>query len=102
MLILQKKSTCSAENLPIEVIPMARGYVAREIVKLGGSPEYREGITTDNGNIILDIYNFELVNPIEMEAKLNNITGTVTNGIFAMRPADVVLMGTSNGVVTIT
>ena len=77
--------------LPIEVIPMARGYVAREIVKLGGSPEYREGFITDNGNIILDIYNFELINPIEMETKLNNITGTVTNGIFAIRPADIIL-----------
>ncbi|MCH9643817.1 MAG: ribose-5-phosphate isomerase RpiA [Gammaproteobacteria bacterium] len=84
--------------IPIEVIPMARGYVAREIVKLGGSPEYREGFKTDNGNIILDIHNFEVLNPVEMEQRLNNITGVVTNGLFAQRKADVVLMADATGI----
>jgi ribose 5-phosphate isomerase A len=84
--------------LPIEVIPMARSYVAREIVKMGGQPVYREGFVTDNGNVILDVHNLEILNPVEMEATLNNITGVVTNGLFARRPADVVLMGTAEGV----
>tara|TARA_R110000868_G_scaffold10639_4_gene51673 strand:- start:82052 stop:82699 length:648 start_codon:yes stop_codon:yes gene_type:complete len=79
--------------LPVEVIPMARGHVAREIVKLGGDPEYRQGVKTDNGNIILDVYHLQILDPIDLEQKLNNITGVVTNGIFAMRPADVVLVG---------
>lgn len=78
--------------LPVEVIPMARGLVARQLVKLGGSPEYREGFVTDNGNIILDIYGLSLVDPVEMERTINNITGVVTNGIFAVRPADRVLV----------
>ena len=78
--------------LAIEVIPMARGYVAREIVKLGGSPEYREGFVTDNGNIILDVYGLKIVNPVELESTLNNIVGVVTNGLFAKRGADTVLV----------
>ena len=86
--------------IPVEVIPMARGYVAREIVKLGGSPEYREGFKTDNGNIILDIYNFKIMNPVEMEQILNNITGVVTNGLFAKRKADIILMANNDGVET--
>lgn len=80
--------------VPIEVIPMARSYVAREIVKLGGNPVYREKVITDNGNVILDIWNLKILNPIEMEQKINNITGVVTNGIFAIRPADMLLLGT--------
>ena len=87
--------------LPIEVIPMARSYVAREIVKLGGDPVYREGFVTDNGNIILDVYNFSIPSPIKMEETLNNITGVVTNGLFALRPADVLLLGSRQGVKTL-
>ncbi len=88
--------------LPIEVIPMARSYVAREIVKLGGEPVLREGFTTDNGNIILDVHNLEIMEPVKLEQTLNNITGVVTNGLFAMRPADVLLLGTEEGVKTLT
>ena len=84
--------------LPVEVIPMARSYVARKIVALGGQPEYREGFVTDNGNIILDVHNLDITNPIELETTLNNIVGIVTNGLFAKRPADVVLVG-ENGTV---
>ena len=83
--------------LPIEVIPMARSQVARKLVALGGAPEYREGVVTDNGNIILDVHNFEILNPVEMEKELNNIAGVVTNGVFALRPADTVIVGTSDG-----
>jgi ribose 5-phosphate isomerase A len=88
--------------LPVEVIPMARSYVAREIVKLGGEPVLREGFTTDNGNIILDVHSMEIMEPIKLEQTLNNIVGVVTNGLFAMRPADVLLLGTSEGVKTLT
>ncbi len=89
--------------LPIEVIPMARSLVAREIIKqIGGEPVLREGFTTDNGNIILDVHNLEIMEPTKMEQTLNNITGVVTNGLFAMRPADVLLLGTAEGVKTIT
>jgi ribose 5-phosphate isomerase A len=88
--------------LPGEVIPMARSYVAREIVKLGGDPVYREGFVTDNGNIILDIHNMEISQPVKLEAQLNNIVGVVTNGLFALRSADVLLLGTDKGVQTIT
>jgi len=84
--------------LPVEVIPMARSYVAREIVKLGGQPVLREGFTTDNGNVILDINNMSILDPVELETKLDLITGLVTNGLFARRGADVLLMATSNGV----
>jgi ribose 5-phosphate isomerase A len=78
---------------------MARSYVAREIVKLGGDPAYRTGVVTDNGNVILDVHNLDILNPIELEDKLNNIVGVVTNGLFAARGADIVLTGTENGVV---
>ncbi len=88
--------------LPIEVIPMARSYVAREIVKLGGNPNYRQGVITDNGNVILDIYNLKLLNVVEQEQQLNNIPGVVTNGLFAQRPADVLLLASEQGVATIT
>ena len=83
--------------LPIEVIPMARSQVARQLVTLGGAPEYREGVVTDNGNIILDVHNFAIMNPVEMEKELNNIAGVVTNGVFALRPADTVIIGTPDG-----
>ena len=85
--------------LPVEVIPMARSHVARELVKLGGDPVWREGVVTDNGNWILDVHNLKIVNPTELEQQINMITGVVTNGLFAHRPADVCLMGTSNGVI---
>ncbi|WP_166263327.1 ribose-5-phosphate isomerase RpiA [Marinobacter caseinilyticus] len=87
--------------LPLEVIPMARSYVGREIVKLGGDPVYREGVTTDNGNIIIDVHNMDLSRPILVEEKINQIVGVVTNGLFARRPADVLLLGTDKGVDTI-
>jgi len=82
----------------VEVIPMARSYVARQIVQLGGDPVYREGFVTDNGNVILDVFNLKLLEPRAMEEKLKNIVGVVENGIFAKRTADVVLLGTENGV----
>lgn len=89
--------------LPIEVIPMARSFVAREIIKqIGGEPVLREGFTTDNGNIILDVHNLEIMEPTKVEQILNNITGVVTNGLFAIKPADVLLLGTPTGVKTIT
>ena len=84
--------------LPIEVIPMARGLVAREMVKLGGAPRLREGFVTDNGNVILDVHDLEIANPEQMEARINQIPGVVTNGLFARRGADVLLLGTAHGV----
>jgi ribose 5-phosphate isomerase A len=87
--------------LPVEVIPMARSYVAREILKLGGQPELRQGFTTDNGNIILDVHNLRIANPVEMETTLNQIAGVVTVGIFARRPADVLLLAGPDGVRTL-
>lgn len=84
--------------LPVEVIPMARSHVARQIVKLGGDPVYREGCVTDNGNHILDVYNLSIVNPRELEQELNQVTGVVTNGLFAVRPADRLLVATADGV----
>ena len=83
--------------LPVEVIPMARSYVARELVKLGGDPAYREGVTTDNGNVILDVHNMQINNPKELEDKINGIAGVVTVGLFAHRGADVVITGTPEG-----
>lgn len=83
--------------LPVEVIPMARSYVAREIVKLGGDPVYREGVVTDNGNVILDVHNLSIDNAKALEERLNNIVGVVTNGLFAQRNADIVITGTPNG-----
>ncbi len=84
--------------LPVEVIPMARSHVARQLVKLGGDPVYREGVVTDNGNVILDVYNFPIAQPLEVEAQINAIVGVVTNGLFAQRPADLLLLGTATGV----
>jgi len=88
--------------LPIEVIPMARSYVARELVKRGGQPVYREGFTTDNGNDILDVHNLKIMEPVKLEEELNNLAGVVTVGLFAVRPADVLLLGTPEGVKTLT
>jgi len=87
--------------LPVEVIPMARAYVARQIVKLGGQPKLREGFATDNGNIVLDVWGLSILNPVELETAVNNITGVVTNGLFARRGADLLLLGTKTGVRTI-
>lgn len=87
--------------LPVEVIPMARSYVARELVKLGGDPVYREGVITDNGNIILDVHNMQIAEPIKLENAINAIVGVVTNGLFAERAANVVLVGAEDGVKTL-
>jgi len=106
---VSKKFVCIADEsklvgvlgkfpLPVEVIPMARSYVAREIAKLGGQPVLREGFTTDNGNVILDVHNLEIMEPVKLEETLNHITGVVTNGLFARRPADILLLGTKQGV----
>lgn len=84
--------------LPIEVIPMARSLVGRELVKLGGDPVYREGFVTDNGNCILDVHNMRILEPKKLEAEINNLTGVVTNGLFAMRPADLLFVGSESGV----
>ena len=87
--------------LPLEVLSIARSHVGREIVKLGGDPVYRDDFTTDNGNIIIDIYNLDLSRPIQVEERLNQIVGVVTNGLFARRPADLLLLGTKTGVQTL-
>ena len=84
--------------LPVEVIPMARSYVARELVKLGGDPEYRQGVITDNGNVILDVYNLSIIDPKKLETDINGIVGVVTNGLFANRGADVLVLASKNGV----
>lgn len=87
--------------LPVEIIPMARSYVARELIKLGGNPVYRQGVITDNGNVILDVHNLQIAEPLKLENEINSIVGVVTNGLFANRAADVVLVGTENGVKTL-
>jgi len=87
--------------LPVEVIPMARSYVARQLVKLGGTPELRQGVTTDNGNLIIDVRGLTIMKPMELEGEINQIAGVVTNGIFARRPADVLLLATPEGVKTL-
>jgi len=103
-----KKFICIADNskqvdilghfpLPVEVIPMARSYVARELVKLGGDPEYRQGVVTDNGNVILDVHNLNILDPKALETQINNIVGVVTNGLFAIRGADTLILGTPEG-----
>ncbi len=88
--------------LPVEVIPMARSYVARQIVQLGGQPVLRENFKTDNGNVILDVHNLQILNPVELEEKLDHLAGVVTNGLFARRPADVLLLASDQGVKTLT
>ena len=89
--------TLGAFPLPIEVIPIARSHVARQLVKQGGVPELREGFTTDNGNLVLDVHHLEILNPLEKEREINNIAGVVTVGIFALRPADVLILGKKSG-----
>lgn len=87
--------------LPVEVIPMAKSYVARQLVKLGGNPIWREGVVTDNSNYIIDVHDMQIENPVELERQINQIAGVVTNGLFAQRGADVLLLGGENGVTTI-
>jgi ribose 5-phosphate isomerase A len=87
--------------LPVEVIPMARSHVARQLVKLGGTPVWRENFVTDNGNLILDVHNLEIMKPMELEQKINAIAGVVTTGIFALRGADVLILGTESGPKTV-
>lgn len=94
--------TLGAFPLPIEVIPMAKSYIGRQIVKLGGKPVLREGVVTDNGNMIIDVHALKISNPVELENQLNQIAGVVTNGLFAQRGADVLLLGGEDGVTTIT
>jgi ribose 5-phosphate isomerase A len=84
--------------LPVEVIPMAQSYVGRQLAKLGGQPILRDGFTTDNGNIIIDVHNLSILQPSELEARINNIAGVVSNGLFALRPADVLLVADGSGV----
>lgn len=84
--------------LPVEVIPMARSYVARELVKLGGDPVYRQGVITDNGNVILDVHNLSIIDPKQLESEINAIVGVVTNGLFACRGADILVLGSKSGV----
>ena len=88
--------------LPVEVIPMARSLVARELVRLGGTPVWRDGFITDNGNIILDVHNLEIMQPISLEQQINNITGVVTVGLFAQRSADLLILGTADGAKTVS
>ncbi|MGV3346632.1 ribose-5-phosphate isomerase RpiA [Enterobacteriaceae bacterium LUAb1] len=87
--------------LPVEVIPMARSYVARELVKLGGRPEYRQGVMTDNGNLILDVWGLKIIDPLSLEVVINALPGVVTVGLFAARGADIALIGTTSGVKTL-
>jgi ribose 5-phosphate isomerase A len=87
--------------LPVEVIPMAQSYVGRQMVKLGGMPRLRQGFTTDNGNLIIDVHGLSIVDPVALESRINNIAGVVTVGLFAQRPADVLLLGEAEGVRTL-
>jgi ribose 5-phosphate isomerase A len=87
--------------LPVEVIPMAQSYVGRQMVKLGGMPRLRQGFTTDNGNLIIDVHGLSIVDPVALESRINNIAGVVTVGLFAQRPADVLLLGGADGVRTL-
>ena len=98
----KKVAVLGAFPLPVEVIPMARSHVARELAKLGGQPVWREDVITDNGNVILDVHGLEIHNPLETERQINDMTGVVCNGLFAMRPADLLLLGTPNGVLDLT
>ncbi len=98
----KKVEVLGAFPLPVEVIPMARSHVARELAKLGGQPVWREGVLTDNGNVILDVHGLQIHSAIETERQINDMTGVVCNGLFAMRPADEVLLGTPTGVLSLT
>ena len=93
--------TLGAFPLPIEVIPMSKSYIARQLVKLGGNPILRDGVVTDNGNLIIDVHDLKIVNPVELERQINQLAGVVTNGLFAQRGADVLLLGGENGVTKI-
>lgn len=95
-------SVLGAFPLPVEVIPMARSYVARQLVRLGGTPVWRDGFVTDNGNLILDVQGMEIEEPVKLEQQINGIAGVVTVGIFALRPADVLILGTEEGARTVT
>lgn len=95
-------ATLGAFPLPVEVIPMARSYVARELVALGGQPVWREGVTTDNGNVILDVHGLSISEPLKLEQEINGIVGVVCSGLFAHRPADELMLGTPNGVKTLS
>jgi ribose 5-phosphate isomerase A len=97
----KKVATLGAFPLPVEVIPMARSFVARELVKLGGQPIWRDGVVTDNGNVILDVHGLSIDRALEIEAAINHITGVVCSGLFARRPADVLMLGTPQGVETL-
>ena len=88
--------------LPVEVIPMARSYVARQLVKLGGEPVLRSGFTTDNGNVILDVHHLTILDPVALETEINQITGVVCVGLFARRPADILIIGSDSGARTVT
>ena len=94
----KKVAVLGAFPLPVEVLPMARSYVARQLVALGGQPELRQDFVTDNGNVILDVHNLDLVDPVKVETRINNIAGVVACGLFALRPAEVVLMATASGI----
>ncbi len=94
--------TLGAFPLPVEVIPMSKSYVARQLVKLGGNPVFREGVVTDSGNYILDVHDLKITNPVELEREINQLAGVVTNGLFAQRGADVLLLGGKDGVTKIT
>ncbi|MFT6387532.1 MAG: ribose 5-phosphate isomerase A [Cellvibrionaceae bacterium] len=87
--------------LPVEVVPMARSHVARELVKLGGDPEYRAGVITDNGNEILDVHNLSITDPVKLESQINQIVGVLASGLFAQRPADILFLGKETGVETV-
>lgn len=95
------KDKLGAFPLPVEVMPMARSHVGRELLRMGGQPELRQGFTTDNQNLIIDVYGLDMIDPVALEAAIDGIAGVVTNGIFARRPADVLLLGTSSGVQTL-
>jgi ribose 5-phosphate isomerase A len=97
----KKVATLGAFPLPVEVIPMARSFVARELVKLGGQPIWRDGVVTDNGNVILDVHGLSIDHALETEEAINHITGVVCSGLFARRPADVLMLGTPQGVETL-
>jgi ribose 5-phosphate isomerase A len=97
----KKVATLGAFPLPVEVIPMARSFVARELVKLGGQPVWRDGVVTDNGNVILDVHGLAIDRALETEATIDHITGVVCSGLFARRPADVLMLGTPEGVETL-